>query len=208
MRTSNLAETWSEPVETLPFAADSKVLSLNYRPIPQLSELKKVHDGMKLIAETGNGPQQQMSELANILNIEPGQTPDPKLIRHIAAALQQWSRELIDQTGDGKMSSCDLSIKAWRIGNIVFCFVAAEVFVDTAIAIRQAFLDLTIVFTGYSSPLVGYLPTDQALDEGGYEVDYAHRFYGRPAAFAKGSESSAVAVIKELIESLCQKGDR
>ena len=34
-------------------------------------------DGMKLIAETGSGPQKQLTELANVLNVEPGQAADP-----------------------------------------------------------------------------------------------------------------------------------
>jgi hypothetical protein len=45
---------------------------------------------------------------------------------------------------------------------------------------------------GYSSPLVGYLPTDEALIKGGYEVDYAYRFYGHPAQSDKGSSEPAV----------------
>ena len=193
---------WSEPIETTPFVIKSKALRLNYQRIPAISELAKIRDGMKLIAETGSGPEQQMKDLANILNVEPGQEPDPKMMRYIASALGQWSKELIETAAKSDMDGCDLSVKVWRIGKVVLCFVAAEVFVETAVAIRDRFPDLTVGFVGYTSPLVGYLPTDEAIDQGGYEADYAYRFYGHPAAFAKGSESAAVETIRELILDL------
>jgi neutral ceramidase len=194
---------WGEPIKATPFAVTSKTLRLIYQPIPALAELEKAHDGMKIIAEAGNGPEQQMRQLANILNMPPGQEPDSQMMRYTAAALMQWNKELIEDTAKGKKNSeCDLLITVWRIGNLVLCFIAAEVFVESAIAIRNEFPDLNVIVVGYSSPLVGYLPTDEALDEGGYEVDYAYRFYGHHSAFAKGNEPAVVKKTKELIESL------
>ena len=194
--------SWSKPVKTTPFAATSQTLCLHYQPIPKLSELEEMDDGMKLIAETGCGPDQQVKELANILNVNPGQEPDPEMMKHTASALQQWSKELIEDAAEGCLAGCDLLITVWRIGEVVLCSVGAELFVETATAIRNEFPGLTVVFIGCGSPLVGYLPTDEAIDEGGYEVEYAYRFYGRPAAFTKGSEPAVAAGIKNLIESL------
>ena len=194
--------SWGEPVRTTPFAATSQTLCLDYQPMPEFSELKKMRDGMKLIAETGNGPGRQVRELANILNVEPGQDPAPEMMKHTASALHQWSTELIKDKAGCCRARCDLPITVWRIGDVVFCSVAAELFIETAIALRNEFPSVALVFIGYGSPLAGYLPTDEALDEGGYEVEYAYRFYGRPAAFTKGSEPAVAAGIKNLIESL------
>ena len=165
-----------------------------------------MYNGMKLVAETGSGPDQQVKELANILNVNPGQEPDPEMMKHTASALQQWSKELLEDSIERCPAGCDLPITVWKIGEVVLCSVGAELFVETATAICNEFPDLTVVFIGYGSPLVGYLPTDGALDEGGYEVEYAYRFYGRPAAFSKGSEPAVAAKIAELIQSLSWEG--
>jgi hypothetical protein len=195
--------SWGQPVETAPFATASGELSLQYQPSWTISQITEFHDAMRSIAETGHGPKAQMNELANVLNVAPGEEPDPEMVLCIASALRQWSRELITSAEAGRTSDrCDISINLWRMGSILFCFVPAEVFAETAIRIRDAFPHITLVFVGYSSPLIGYLPTNNALHEGGYEVDYAYRFYGHSAAFAEGSEPAVAQKTMELIQSL------
>ena len=175
-------------------------LRLPYAPVPARRELEAFGSGMELIASTGSGPDTVMSVLANILNVEPGERADPAMMRYIAAALSQWSRELLDRYDD-LPASCDLAVKVWTLGPLVFCFIAAEVFVETAIRLEEAFPDLLITVVGYGSPLVGYLPTDEALTEGGYEVEYAYRFYGHPAPFAFGAEPALLGALGKAIAS-------
>jgi hypothetical protein len=153
-----------------------------------------------MIASTGSGPATVMSILANILNVEPGAQPDPAMTRYIAAALSQWSQELLEGYDD-LPRGCDLAIKVWRLGPLVFCFIAAEVFVETAIQLQEAFPDRLVMLVGYGSPLIGYLPTDEALREGGYEVEYAYRFYGHHAPFARGSEPAVVQALRRALAS-------
>ncbi len=167
------------------------------------SELEAVRKGMGEIAATGAGPEPVMAILENILNVEPGQQADPLMLRYIAGALRQWSDQTLNRYGS-LPDGCDLSAKVWTLGPLVFCFIAAEVFAETAIEIQNAFPDRCITTTGYSSPLVGYLPTDQALLEGGYEVEYAYRFYGHPAPVANGSEPALVRSLKGAIRSVLQ----
>lgn len=174
---------------------------LEYAPALPRAELDAIRRGMRDIAETGSGPDPVMVMLANILNVEPGQHADPVMLRYIADALRQWSDKILDHYNrlpDGR----DLSVKVWKLGPLIFCFVAAEVFAETALEIQDAFPDFCVTTTAYSSPLVGYLPTDEALLEGGYEVEYAYRFYGHPAPFAKGSEPAVVRSLKEAVRSL------
>ena len=61
------------------------------------------------------------------------------MMRYTASALGQWSKELIEAAAKSDMDGCDLSIKVWRLGNVALYFVAAEVFVETAVAIRDQF---------------------------------------------------------------------
>ena len=176
----------------------SHAVRLSYAPVLEARELQAFRDGMSTIADTGSGPEGVSRTLANILNVEPGEQADPAMVKHIAAALSQWSRELLAQYGNLPKSRA-LAVTTWQMGDLVFCFIAAEIFAETAIRLQAAFPDKTIAVAGYASPLVGYLPTDEALQEGGYEVEYAYRFYGHPAPFAAGSEP---AVCEALIHGI------
>ena len=227
---------WPPPVDPRLFDLAASTLRLGYGPIPTDEDLRELSSGMAAVAETGDGPPEAVALLANILNVKPGDEPDPETMRHIASLVREWSEGLLtppnsgvilnavkdlrrgaeilraaqnddaeilrgaqNDMGGGATDGCDLSLKVWRIGPLVFCFIAAEVFVETAIALWEAFPDLIVNAVGYASPLVGYLPTDEALAQGGYEAGHAFLFYGHPAAFAKGSEPAVVRAIAECI---------
>jgi hypothetical protein len=172
-------------------------LPLAYQSLPTPAELLAWRAGMDRIAQTGAGPALVTASLANLLNAPPRQWPAIHMVRHTAASLAEWSRQLLEA---GPLpASCDLAVQVLWLGPLTLCVVAAEVFAETALAIQQLFPDRPVIVVGYGSPLVGYLPTDEALDEGGYEVDHAYRFYGHPAPFARGSEARLLRTLHELI---------
>jgi len=143
---------------------------------------------MEIIARTGDGPPETMNILADILNVKPGTRLESGMARHIASIIRRWSSLVMPVAEAGRANPCQLETVVWRIGKLVFCFVAAEVFAETAIRLQAAFPSDMVTLAGYKSPLVGYLPTDETLEEGGYEAAYAYRFYNHPAPFTKGSE--------------------
>jgi hypothetical protein len=203
---------WSPPsgVERIGLARTS--VGLPYQALPPREELAVMCEGMKAIAATGAGPDRQMAVLADVLNVPPGEKPDEAMVKHIAGVLAQWSENLA-RSYDASPRQCDLAIQALSIGPLALGFVAAEVFAETAQAVEQALAprrpagsrqppDEPIVETiGYAAPLVGYLPTDEALAEGGYEAEYACRFYNHPAPFAKGAEPAARAALIAALKS-------
>ena len=93
-----------------------------------------------------------------------------------------------------------MHICIWRLGNIVLVFLAAEIFSSTGLKIRELSNQLSILPVSYLASLVGYLPDEESLAIGGYEVDDAWRFYGQPAPFARESEERMVEVIANLIQ--------
>lgn len=177
-----------------------RTLHLPYAPIPSVQELETFRNGMAMIARTGSGPDAVTSTLKNILNVAPGEQADPAMMMYIAGALRQWSQELLEKYTQ-LPKGCDLALQVWKLDPLVFCFIAAEVFSETAIQLQKAFPDKLVSVAGYGSPLVGYLPTDEALDDGGYEAAYAYRFYGHPAPFARGAERAVVAALTEMARS-------
>ena len=62
-------------------------------------------------------------------------------------------------------------IAAIRLGNAACCFLPGESFIETSLAIREASpWDFTMV-VGYAEEWIGYIPTDRAFDNGGYETN-------------------------------------
>lgn len=186
---------WSGPVNPEPFGMFQDRLQLEYGRMPSSEEAAAFGDGMREIARTGNGPENLIAVLADIMNVEPGQEPEPAMLKHIAGALAEWSESI----GAGSDTACPLWVAAWRTGPLVWCFAAAELFAETAIALQNLFPDLVVNTVAYCAPLVGYLPTDEALAEGGYEVEYAYRFYGHPAPFARGSEPAVAGWMRDAV---------
>jgi neutral ceramidase len=197
---------WGAPVAIDRLGLADVTVPLTYQRPPPRDDLAAFRDGMAAIAATGTGPPRQLAVLADILNVAPGQPPDDAMMRHIAAALEQWSATVLRSYGAAP-SRCDLAIQALCLGPLALGFVAAEVFAETALAVQDALAGQkelagkTVATIGYAAPLVGYLPTDGALTEGGYEVEYAYRFYNHPAPFAKGSEPAAVRAIVAALRS-------
>lgn len=192
---------WSEPLPSLRSGFLRQSLRIDYDPLPGKDELKLFGEGMGAVAETGSGPHDTMELLANILNIEPGVSVDPEMLCHIAGSLRQWSDEWI-QGFDLMPSGTDLEIGVLRLGPLFFCFAAAELFSETGLALQSLHPGDLVTPVAYASPLIGYLPTDEALEEGGYEAEHAYRFYGHPGPFADGSERRVCDAFDALIRQV------
>ncbi len=189
--------SWREAPEETRMALLSETLPLRYQRPPSRRELERMASAMRAIADGKPGDPSSIRILANILNVPPGGTPDPQMLRHIASILAEWAQESA-QGASRRSPAPGLEVKVMKIGPIAFAFVAAEVFVETACAICRQFPRMRFAVVGYCAPLVGYLPTDEALREGGYESEYAYRFYGHPAAFGRGSTQKLVTVVRTL----------
>jgi len=126
---------------------------------------------------------------------------EPVLARYIAGNMLEWSDGLLGQPRESLPTSREIQLAVLRLGRLAFCFVAAETFVETAIELQKVFPELTVLTAGYASPVEGYLPTDIAMGEGGYEADSAYRFYNHPAPFAPGAEGRVRAALVEMIGS-------
>ena len=84
-----------------------------------------------------------------------------------------------------------------RVGPMAFAFLPGEPFVETALSLReQSPFDATAV-VGYAEDYIGYVPTDAAFIEGGYETTF-----GRWSVLAPGSEPAlhreTIALLNDL----------
>lgn len=88
-----------------------------------------------------------------------------------------------DPSGQPVAEPLSITIGAARIGNAVFVFLPGEPFIETALAIRKVPPVSFMQVVGYAEAYIGYIPTDLAFDNGGYEPGP-----GRWSRVARGSE--------------------
>jgi hypothetical protein len=100
-------------------------------------------------------------------------------------------------TGELLPEPLKTGIAALRIGSAAFLFLPGEPFVEIALAIRRASPCPFTAVVGYAEDYIGYIPTDRAFRNGGYEVRP-----GRWSRVAPGSEAivcdEAVRLLKAL----------
>jgi len=89
-----------------------------------------------------------------------------------------------DPTGQPLPKPLATRIAALRLGRAAFCFLPGEPFIETSLAIRKASPWEFTVVVGYAEEWIGYIPTDLAFDNGGYETRA-----GRWSKLRPGSEN-------------------
>ena len=88
-------------------------------------------------------------------------------------------------------------IAAVRIGDSTMVFLPGEPFVEIGLAIRKASPFPFTAVMGYSEDYIGYIPTDRAFENGGYEVKP-----GRWSRLAPGSEAIVCNEAIRLLRTL------
>jgi hypothetical protein len=100
-------------------------------------------------------------------------------------------------TGKPETDPLETRIGAARIGAAAFVFLPGEPFVELALAIRAALPWEFTSVAGYADDYIGYIPTDRAFENGGYETGP-----GRWSRLAPGSEPIVRREAIKLLESL------
>ena len=126
--------------------------------------------------------------------------PDPDtavLMRHWL----DWA-DRISGTGGGVWTA-PVGVLDW--GGVRIVTLPGEPFAQTGLDVRAA-LDadgngVTMV-AGYTDGCPGYLPTAGEYALGGYEVAEAHRYYGMPGPFARGSAERLVETARQVYRAV------
>ena len=120
-----------------------------------------------------------------------------------AKTFRQASDDLARHTKRGRdrrRTSIDIELFAIDLGPIVILAISGELFSRFTAILRQRIAKPLFV-VGYANAVFGYIPTAEAYDEGGYEVDQAHFFYNSFRPRKGGLEmlaDRAVALINRL----------
>jgi hypothetical protein len=90
-----------------------------------------------------------------------------------------------------------VEVAAVHIGSMAFAFLPGEPFVETALAIREHSRFAVTAVVGFAEDYVGYVPTDAAFIDGGYETTF-----GRWSVLAPGCEPALRSAASDLLDDL------
>jgi hypothetical protein len=89
-----------------------------------------------------------------------------------------WARDVMAEYGKSdRQRTRPLEIQALRLGDALLVGTPGETFVELGLAIKAASPVRNTLVVAYANGNVGYIPTAKAFEEGGYEVESAHKFY-------------------------------
>jgi hypothetical protein len=194
------------PLPCKPLRMASVELFLNYQPLPTRAvTLRNIENFDRIAQGDVDSPdvQDTIQLLGNLMNIEPGQRPNPHNAAYASMALANAERRVLDAIDAGSPPNpCRTMVAVLRMGQIALACVSAELFSITGFRIRALSRDMALLPVSYAAPIVGYVPDRDSMDKGGYEVDDAWRFYRHPAPFAPDSEDRIVETIKSLVSQV------
>ena len=96
----------------------------------------------------------------------------------------------------------DVPVQVVRLNDVAIVGVAAELFVEIQLTIKQVSPFAPTLVAAYSNGCVGYLPVVDAYPDGGYEVDHSYKGYRLPAAIAPGAAEKVAEAAIGLLRTL------
>ena len=117
---------------------------------------------------------------------------------------QQWARTMMVTTACGPLpTACPQEIQVLQLNpDLRLVFLGGEVLSAVGLHLKALLQPSTTAVAAYSNGLIGYVPSQDTYDLGGYEVDGSHYYFLRPAPFAKDVEERILARTHALLQSL------
>ena len=136
--------------------------------------------------------------------VKSAQTSEEEKARHslyhagYQLAMRQWVQQIrLEQVERRVPTTVDYTFSRWDIGDVCWITFSGEFFLEYGLY-AQSLLGQDRTFTlGYTQGCQTYVPTAQALTEGGYEPN-AYKRWRQSAPFAPEVEEAVKAAIREL----------
>jgi hypothetical protein len=114
-----------------------------------------------------------------------------------------WAKLIAQQLRDGTApTELTAPIHAVRIGDGAIVTGPGETFAEYGMAVKERSPATPTLYAGYTNALLGYLPTANEYQYGGYEAGYGHKGAGLPSLFDPSVERICVETGVRLVERL------
>ncbi len=171
----------AKPVENPKIRVAWRDIELPYMPLPPADELEQLVS-------------QRKSELAKLQadGVPEVQTQIPK-------AMLGWAQDALKTVTDGGPESVKIGLQAIAIGGLVLTALPGEAFCEYGLAFRKM-TAADVLPVGYANGNIGYIPTAEAYQEGGYEPAEAIKYY----AVQMISPESEQIILRTMAELLTE----
>jgi hypothetical protein len=120
----------------------------------------------------------------------------------VPRAYLQWARDAYDQKGVPNNGVSSFEIQGLRIGSVILLGMEGEIFIRYQLDLERSSASGPIVLCGYANGCIGYVPTADEYEHGGYEVDEAYKVYPSARMISPDGEAIIRTTITDLISAL------
>jgi hypothetical protein len=118
--------------------------------------------------------------------------------------MADWARGMRAVLDRGGEPDRDVPFEAQAIAvgsSLAVVTLAAEATVEHGLRFKRELRPRFghVLVLGYANGVIGYIPVKRQIPEGGYEVDWANRFHGRPGAFVAGTEDRIHEAVQKAL---------
>ncbi|MBC8153034.1 MAG: neutral/alkaline non-lysosomal ceramidase N-terminal domain-containing protein [Bacteroidetes bacterium] len=133
----------------------------------------------------------------------PSETELKTLTSSTEAYVQRWATRMLAgrQRNEQVRLTYPYPVQLWQLGNQSLVSLGGEVVVEYALSLKQR-LGRGVFVMGYSNDVMGYIPSETVLREGGYEGNSSQMVYGQPSQWAPGLQARILSAVDTLVSQL------
>ena len=111
----------------------------------------------------------------------------------------RWAKGMISElkTKGYLIQSYPFPVGYWQIGQQKLFVLGGESVISYSLKLKQIFGEQIFVMS-YANDVMGYIPSEIVLEEGGYEGDTSQRVYGLPSKWSRTVESAIISELKNI----------
>jgi hypothetical protein len=112
-----------------------------------------------------------------------------------------WAENMLGKLNAGTplLTSYPFPVQAWKVGDQNIVSLGGELLVNYSNSLKKI-LGNDLFVMGYSNDVMGYIPGERVLAEGGYEGENSQMVYGLPAKWKTGIEKNIIEHTVEVAE--------
>lgn len=181
-------------------------------PLPRRSVSLARQYGKELAAAVERVLEEDMNELSPVLNttyseidLELSEPPTKEeLIRkekELKGYRKRWATSNLEklERGESFITSYPYPVQFWQLGDQIMASLGGELLIKYSNNLKKIFGD-DIFVMGYANDVMGYIPSERVLREGGYEGETSQMGYGMPSVWAPGIETKITTEVFKLAE--------